>query len=92
MTSKMAPFTQRTNFDSACGRALFVPSGFAHGFITLHDESSVLYHMGDFYRPEAARGVRFSDPLFAITWPRAPAVIGERDASYPDFDPSSFDG
>jgi dTDP-4-dehydrorhamnose 3,5-epimerase len=74
------------------GRALFVPAGFVHGFITLEDDTDVFYQMGDFYRPEAARGLRWNDPRLAIRWPREPTLVAERDASYPDYDPATFDG
>jgi len=67
------------------GQALYVPSGFAHGFLTLADDTDVVYQMGDVFRPETARGLRWNDPLFAVVWPREPAVISARDASYPDF-------
>lgn len=72
-------------------RALFVPEGFAHGFVTLEDESDVYYHMGDRYRPGAARGFRWDDPTFDIAWPVEPAVMSEADAAYPDIDPVTFD-
>jgi dTDP-4-dehydrorhamnose 3,5-epimerase len=72
--------------------ALYVPEGFAHGFVTLKDDSETFYHMSEFHRPEGARGVRWDDPRFNIEWPRTPAVISERDATYPDFDPERFDG
>ncbi len=68
------------------GKALFVPEGFAHGFLTLSDETDVFYHMGAFYEPGAARGFRHDDPLFRIQWPLTPAVISERDATYADFE------
>lgn len=74
------------------GRALFVPEGFAHGFITLAAETDVFYQMGAFYRPEGARGLRWNDPRFALRWPSEPRVISERDNTYPDFDPDTFDG
>jgi dTDP-4-dehydrorhamnose 3,5-epimerase len=48
--------------------------------------------MGEFYVAEAARGFRWDDPLFQVQWPARPAVISERDRSYPDFDPAAFDG
>jgi len=69
------------------GNALYIPEGFAHGFVTLQDESDVFYHMGRFYEGAAARGLRWDDPLFAIAWPLAPAVIDQRDRTYPDFQP-----
>ncbi len=74
------------------GNALFVPEGFAHGFLTLTDGADVHYHMGAEHHPEAARGLRWDDPRFAIAWPGAPAIVSERDASYADFDPRAFDG
>jgi len=69
-------------------RALYVPEGFAHGFLTLADQSEVFYQMSEFYHPEAARGVRWDDPAFGIVWPARPAVISDRDATYADFDGS----
>jgi len=69
-------------------RALYVPEGFAHGFLTLADESEVLYQMSEFYHPDASRGVRWNDPVFGIAWPAVPRVISDRDSRYPDFDPS----
>jgi dTDP-4-dehydrorhamnose 3,5-epimerase len=67
-------------------RALFVPAGFAHGFLTLTPAADVFYHMGDVFRPGGARGLRWNDPQFAIAWPATPSVISERDATYPDFE------
>ncbi len=67
------------------GQALFIPAGFAHGFITLKDDTSVWYEMGAFFEPEAARGFRWNDPKFDIAWPLKPSVITARDAGYPDF-------
>jgi dTDP-4-dehydrorhamnose 3,5-epimerase len=74
------------------GRALFIPAGFVHGFITLRDDTDVFYQMGDFYRADAARGLRWNDSRLGIVWPREPSLVAERDASYPDFDPDTFDG
>jgi dTDP-4-dehydrorhamnose 3,5-epimerase len=71
------------------GNALFVPEGFAHGFISLRDGSDVYYHMGRSFQAGAARGVRWDDPRIAIRWPRAPAVISEGDRGYPDIDPAA---
>lgn len=65
--------------------ALYVPVGFAHGFLTLSDDVEVLYLMGTRYVPDAAAGYRYDDPVFAITWPFAPTVIAEKDLSFPAF-------
>jgi dTDP-4-dehydrorhamnose 3,5-epimerase len=70
-------------------RAFYIPPLFAHGFQTLTDDSEVLYQMGRPYVAEAARGVRFDDPVFGIEWPavRGELTISEKDRSYPDFRP-----
>jgi dTDP-4-dehydrorhamnose 3,5-epimerase len=68
-------------------RALYVPPGCAHGFLTLADDCEVHYLMGEAYHPDLARGVRWNDPAFAIDWPLEPAVISPRDAGYSDFTP-----
>ena len=78
--------------DAKDRRALYVPPGFAHGFLTLRDATEVSYQMGEFYVAEAARGFRWNDPLFGISWPASPTTLSERDRTYPDFDPATFDG
>jgi dTDP-4-dehydrorhamnose 3,5-epimerase len=65
-------------------RALVIPPGIGHGFLTLADETEVLYQMDSPHVPEAARGARWDDPAFAIDWPAAPAVISERDRTFPN--------
>jgi dTDP-4-dehydrorhamnose 3,5-epimerase len=68
------------------GNALYVPEGFAHGFQTLVDDAEVLYMISHRYVPEAAGGVRWNDPAFAIDWPEARArTISDRDRAWPDF-------
>jgi dTDP-4-dehydrorhamnose 3,5-epimerase len=64
---------------------LYVPEGFAHGFLTLEDESEIFYQMSEFYSPYFGRGFRWNDPAFRINWPFPPSVISERDNSYPNF-------
>ncbi|MBK8161670.1 MAG: dTDP-4-dehydrorhamnose 3,5-epimerase [Gammaproteobacteria bacterium] len=68
------------------GNLLYVPEGFAHGFQTLEDDSEVFYQMSEFYHPAAARGVRWDDPAFGITWPPVgQRILSERDRSWPDY-------
>jgi dTDP-4-dehydrorhamnose 3,5-epimerase len=64
-------------------RALYVPTGLAHGFITIQDDTEVLYMMGSPYVAEAATGVAWDDPAFAIDWPAEPVLISDRDRMYP---------
>ena len=64
---------------------LYVPKDFAHGFQTLADETELTYHMSHTYAPESARGVRWNDPAFSISWPLPVSIIAERDRLYPDY-------
>jgi dTDP-4-dehydrorhamnose 3,5-epimerase len=64
-------------------RSLFIPPGFAHGFVSLADGAEVYYMISAAHAPEFSRGLRWSDPAFGIEWPLAPAVISARDAAYP---------
>lgn len=66
------------------GRALLIGRGMAHGFITLEDDTDVLYQIDRIFEPGHGQGVRWNDPAFAIAWPAQPRVISERDATYPD--------
>ncbi len=73
-------------------RALYLPPGVAHGSQTLVDDCEVLYLMGHRYVPEAALGVRWDDPAFAIRWPPVAdggaRLLSERDRSFPDWETS----
>jgi len=64
---------------------LYVPEGLGHGFQTLEDNAEVFYQMSEVYAPNHARGVRWNDPAFSITWPTDERTIIDRDQSYPDF-------
>jgi len=79
-----------TDLSAENRRLLYIPEGFAHGFITLAPNSEVFYEMSEFYAPQAARGLRWNDPALGIAWPAAPQVIAERDASYADLDLASL--
>ncbi len=74
-----------TELSGANLMAMLIPSGCAHGFITLTDHAEILYMMDQAYVPDSAQGVRWDDKAFAIQWPKQPAVISERDAAYADF-------
>jgi dTDP-4-dehydrorhamnose 3,5-epimerase len=64
-------------------RSLFVPKGMAHGFLTLRDDSEVLYMISVSYAAGFERGVRWNDPAIGISWPTAPSLVSARDAAYP---------
>ena len=72
---------------------LYVPERFAHGFVTLEDDTEILYGMSQVYDGPSARGFRWDDPAFAIDWPDAGELqISERDRAWPDFDLSAAAG
>jgi dTDP-4-dehydrorhamnose 3,5-epimerase len=66
-------------------RAVFVPPGVAHGFLTLADNSTVYYQISAPYNAECALGVRWDDPAFGTVWPAEPVVISRRDATFGDY-------
>jgi len=66
-------------------RAVYVPEGFAHGFLTLTEGAEVFYQISEAFHAEYSVGVRWNDPAFGIVWPATIAVISERDRTYSDF-------
>ena len=68
---------------------MYAPRGFAHGALTLADNSEVLYLASDCYDLARERGIRWNDPYFTIAWPFEPSEISAKDANWPDFNPKS---
>lgn len=62
---------------------LFVPVGFAHGFVVLSEVADVLYKCSHVYVPETEAGIAWNDPDIAIPWPIADPLLSPRDASNP---------
>jgi dTDP-4-dehydrorhamnose 3,5-epimerase len=71
-------------------RMLYVPTGFAHGFQTLADDTELFYQMSEYYAPDQARGLRWNDPLFNIGWPLAIESISAKDQTYADCEPGDL--
>lgn len=67
------------------GALLYAPAGTAHGYLTLCDESELVYMTSAAYAPDAVDGVRHDDPAFGIRWPREIALISQADRTWPDF-------
>jgi dTDP-4-dehydrorhamnose 3,5-epimerase len=65
------------------GDMLYVPEGFAHGFLTLSDDVEVYYQMSTGYSAQSARGLRWDDPALEINWPGEVKVISQRDQDWP---------
>ena len=68
------------------GQMLLVPAGFAHGYLTLADDTEVFYQVTEEYHPESETGLRWDDPTVAIRWPFSPTAISSRDRALPDLD------
>ena len=65
------------------GEGFFIPTGLAHGFLTLTDDVELLYMMDRSYQPSAACGARYDDPALAIPWPQEPRIISDKDRNWP---------
>jgi dTDP-4-dehydrorhamnose 3,5-epimerase len=85
-----ATFGQSFGAELSAGnrRMMYVPRGFAHGFLTLEEDTEAFYLVSAFYDPGRERGVRWNDPRFAIQWPAQPLVMSDKDANQRDFDPA----
>jgi dTDP-4-dehydrorhamnose 3,5-epimerase len=67
-------------------RQLYIPEHCAHGYQTLADDTEVLYHVSEFYVPDAERGIRWNDPQLAIRWPENDEpTLSPKDRAWPDF-------
>ena len=66
-------------------KALYVPKGFAHGFITLEDNTTALYMVSQRYHPNAEWGIRWNDPSFTFDWPMEPICVSSKDQNWPDY-------
>lgn len=74
-------------------RMMWIPEGFAHGFLVISDVAEFLYKTTDYYAPECERCIRWNDPVIAIDWPiGGKPVLSDRDASAPDFRSSIYFG
>jgi len=72
-------------------RMMYAPKGCAHGFLTLADDTELIYFASATYSPAAERVVRWNDPTFAIAWPRAPSLMSDKDRNAPDHDAAAQD-
>ncbi len=64
-------------------RMMYVPKGFAHGFLSLTENSEILYLVSEFYSSDHERTLRWDDPLHNIKWPESPIVISNKDMIAP---------
>jgi dTDP-4-dehydrorhamnose 3,5-epimerase len=68
-------------------KQLYVPRGFAHGFVVLSSTAEVLYKCDNFYAPQAEGGIIFNDSTLAIDWPlkESEMIVSEKDLKLPSF-------
>lgn len=64
-------------------KQLFIPRGFAHGFITLTDDVEVQYKADNYYAPECDGNIRWDDPDIGVEWPLKPVILSEKDSKAP---------
>ena len=76
-------FAVELNEDNA--KQLYIPDDFAHGFVSLADNTEVLYQISTRFHPSSARGFRYNDPVFGIDWPHPITVISDKDNGWPDY-------
>lgn len=67
-------------------KMLYIPEGCAHGYLTLVDDTELVYQTSAFYEPAAERGANYADPAFGIEWPAPVEVISEKDRRWPWLD------
>ena len=72
-----------TRLSSENRRQLYIPAGFAHGFVVLSESAVVAYKCSDYYAPAAEHCVRWDDPDLAVDWPIRDPVLSSKDASAP---------
>jgi dTDP-4-dehydrorhamnose 3,5-epimerase len=76
---------EKVELDAATMRQVYVPKGFAHGFLTLTDDCEVTYNVTHAYAPEDERGIRWNDPRFGIDWGIEDPILSPKDAALPDW-------
>lgn len=80
-----------TELSAAAQQQLWIPAGFAHGFLVLSESADFLYKATEYYAPAAEGSVRWNDPRLAIQWPDpgVPIQLSDKDRCAPLFDQAS---
>ncbi|MEA4888132.1 MAG: dTDP-4-dehydrorhamnose 3,5-epimerase [Clostridiaceae bacterium] len=64
-------------------RQLYIPRGFAHGFLTLTDDVEIQYKVDDYYAPDCDRGIRYNDPAIGVEWGDIQPILSRKDTESP---------
>lgn len=75
------------NLSAENKRQLWIPEGFAHGFLTLSDDVEFCYKTTNYYCPDYERGIKWNDPLLNIIWKSKEPIISHKDSMLPNFTP-----
>jgi dTDP-4-dehydrorhamnose 3,5-epimerase len=86
MRPESETYLKHVGFELSAERrnSIYVPQMFAHGYITLMDNTELLYHVSRCYSPDFEMGVRYDDPMLGIDWPHPIFVVSDKDRSWPD--------
>lgn len=71
-------------------KQIWIPEGFAHGFLALEDDTEILYKTNNYYSKESERSIRWDDETIGIHWPEAPSLISEKDNMAKTFQYADF--
>ena len=71
--------------DDKNNNSLIIPKGCANAFLTLADNTIVLYYTDNYYNKKFEKGIRYNDPTFNFKWPMKPKVISIKDQNFKDF-------
>lgn len=76
----------------ANNKQLFIPSGFAHGFIVLSEKARISYKVDNYYNPTLERGFNYDDPKLNLNWriDKKNIIINEKDCNYPNFESVNY--
>lgn len=74
-----------TELSADSARHIYIPEGFAHGFLTLEDDVTVMYKVSSYYSPQHDGGIRWNDPDIAVPWPlgNADVILSDKDRKLP---------
>jgi dTDP-4-dehydrorhamnose 3,5-epimerase len=75
----------KINLEAASGKSIWIPAGFAHGFMTIVDQTIVMYKVTKSYSPLHSRGISWDDSGIGIDWPNISPILSDQDKNWPNF-------